>query len=44
MYRTELAPKTRTAPSSAYSHGISIDIGATRMIFVTGQIAKTTSA
>lgn len=39
MKREKLTPAGGTPPSSAYSHGLVVDIGATRMVFVTGQIA-----
>lgn len=37
--RHALIPRGATAASSAYSHGIAVDLGKTRLVFVTGQIA-----
>ena len=37
--REELVPAGGTPPSSAYSHGLAVDVGDTRIVFVTGQIA-----
>ncbi|HET8956711.1 MAG TPA: RidA family protein [Solirubrobacterales bacterium] len=37
--REKLVPAGGAPPSSAYSHGLSVDVGDTRIVFVTGQIA-----
>mgnify|MGYP002279630797 CR=1 FL=1 len=37
--KTQLNPKTSAEIMGAYSHGISVDIDNSKMIFVTGQIA-----
>ena len=39
MKKTKLNPKGSAELIGAYSHGISVDLGASEMIFVTGQIA-----
>lgn len=37
--KTQLNPKDFTEIMGAYSHGLSVDVGDSQMIFVTGQIA-----
>jgi len=39
VYREKLVPAGGTPPSSGYSHGLAVDVGDTRIVFVTGQIA-----
>ncbi len=39
MSKTNLNPPDFTKTIGSYSHGISVDIGDSQMIFVTGQIA-----
>jgi 2-iminobutanoate/2-iminopropanoate deaminase len=38
MERQKLSPADMTPPMGAYSHGVVVPIGESRMIFVTGQI------
>jgi 2-iminobutanoate/2-iminopropanoate deaminase len=38
MARVQLNPKDMTPAMGAYSHGIAIDVGESKLIFVTGQI------
>lgn len=39
MKREKLTPADGTPPTSAYSHGLVVDLGSAHMVFVTGQIA-----
>lgn len=39
MAKKQLNPENFTEIMGAYSHGLSIDLGSSKMIFVTGQIA-----
>ena len=38
MKRDRIMPKDMTPPMGAYSHGYAVELGAARLIFVTGQI------
>jgi reactive intermediate/imine deaminase len=39
LKRKEIRPRGLTPAMGAYSHGLSVDVGAAKLVFVTGQIA-----